>query len=68
MFGILIAFLSNYLLNNVGENAWRWMIGVEAFPAAIYTLFALTIPKSPRWLLTKFRNSEAIAVLQNNKS
>lgn len=64
VFGILIAFLSNYLLNNVGENAWRWMIGVEAFPAAIYTLFALTIPKSPRWLLTKFRNSEAIAVLQ----
>jgi sugar porter (SP) family MFS transporter len=64
VFGILIAFLSNYLLNNVGENAWRWMIGIEAFPAAIYTVFALTIPKSPRWLLTKFRNSEAIAVLQ----
>ncbi|MBP0902648.1 sugar porter family MFS transporter [Mariniflexile gromovii] len=64
VFGILIAFLSNYLLNNVGENAWRWMIGVEAFPAAIYTIFALTIPKSPRWLLTKFRNSEAIGVLK----
>ncbi|WP_339926195.1 sugar porter family MFS transporter [uncultured Cyclobacterium sp.] len=64
VFGILVAFLSNYLLNNIGENAWRWMIGVEAFPAAIYTLFALTIPKSPRWLLTKFRNSEAIGVLQ----
>ncbi|MFD0835281.1 sugar porter family MFS transporter [Mariniflexile aquimaris] len=64
VFGILIAFLSNYLLNNVGENAWRWMIGVEAFPAAIYTVFALTIPKSPRWLLTKFRNSEAIGVLK----
>lgn len=64
VFGILVAFLSNYLLNNIGENAWRWMVGVEAFPAAIYTIFALTIPKSPRWLLTKFRNSEAIAVLQ----
>ncbi len=64
VFGILIAFLSNYLLNNVGENAWRWMIGVEAFPAAIYTAFALTIPKSPRWLLTKFRNSEALGVLR----
>ncbi len=62
--GILVAFLSNYLLNNIGENAWRWMLGVEAFPAAIYTIFALTIPKSPRWLLTKFRNSEAISVLQ----
>ncbi|WP_100614120.1 sugar porter family MFS transporter [Confluentibacter citreus] len=62
--GILVAFLSNYLLNNIGDNAWRWMLGVEAFPAAIYTLFALTIPKSPRWLLTKFRNSEAKSVLQ----
>lgn len=64
VFGILIAFLSNYLLNNVGENAWRWMIGIEAFPAAIYTLFALSIPKSPRWLLTKLRNSEAVSVLK----
>ena len=36
--GILIAFLSNYLLRNVGENAWRWMIGVEAFPALLYTV------------------------------
>ncbi|PKQ44365.1 sugar porter family MFS transporter [Confluentibacter flavum] len=64
VFGILVAFFSNYLLNNIGENAWRWMVGVEAFPAAIYTIFALTIPKSPRWLLTKFRNSEAKSVLQ----
>ena len=39
--GILIAFLSNYLLRNVGENAWRWMIGVEAIPAIAYTLLVL---------------------------
>jgi len=64
VFGILIAFFSNYLLNGIGENAWRWMVGVEAFPAAIYTLFAITIPKSPRWLLTKFRNDEAKEVLK----
>ena len=64
VFGILVAFLSNYLLNNIGENAWRWMVGVEAIPAAIYTLFVLTVPKSPRWLLTKFRNSEAVSVLK----
>ena len=63
VFGILVAFLSNYLLSNIGENAWRWMVGVEAFPAALYTIFALTVPKSPRWLLTKFRNEEAIKVL-----
>ncbi|MEL0455110.1 sugar porter family MFS transporter [Flavobacteriaceae bacterium SZ-1-7] len=64
VFGILIAFFSNYMLNGIGENAWRWMVGIEAFPAAIYTLFALSIPKSPRWLLTKFKNDEAKAVLK----
>ena len=61
--GILIAFLSNYLLNDIGENAWRWMVGVEAIPAIIYSLFVLTVPKSPRWLLSKFRNDEAKEVL-----
>lgn len=64
VFGILIAFLSNYLLSGIGENAWRWMMGVEAIPAVIYTVFTFSIPKSPRWLLTKFRNSEALSLLQ----
>lgn len=53
VFGILIAFVSNYLLSNIGDNAWRWMVGVEAIPAFIYTLMVLTVPKSPRWLLTQ---------------
>jgi sugar porter (SP) family MFS transporter len=64
VFGILIAFLSNYLLNNMGDNAWRWMVGIEALPAVIYTVFVLGIPKSPRWLLIKYRNSEAKQVLK----
>ncbi|ARV14806.1 sugar porter family MFS transporter [Polaribacter sp. SA4-12] len=64
VFGILIAFLSNYLLNGIGENAWRWMIGIEALPAVIYTLLVLTVPKSPRWLLSKFRKEEAKKVLK----
>ena len=64
VFGILIAFFSNYLLNGIGENAWRWMVGVEAIPAVIYTIFALTIPKSPRWLLSKLRVDEAKEVLK----
>lgn len=64
VFGILIAFFSNYLLNNIGENAWRWMVGVEAIPAAIYTVLALTIPKSPRWLLSKLKVDEARNVLE----
>ena len=62
--GILVAFLSNYLLNGIGENSWRWMVGIEALPAIIYTLFVLSVPKSPRWLLTKLRNDEAKDVLK----
>jgi sugar porter (SP) family MFS transporter len=50
VFGILVAFVSNYLLEGV-PNDWRWMLGVEAIPAAIYTLACLVIPESPRWLL-----------------
>ncbi len=62
--GILMAFLSNYLLNDVGENSWRWMMGVQAIPSVIYVLLMITIPKSPRWLLSKFKNEEAKKVLQ----
>ena len=54
VFGILVAFLSNYFLEGVGgENDWRWMLGVEALPAIIYTLMVLGVPESPRWLITK---------------
>ncbi len=49
--GILVAFISNFFLQEIGEHAWRWMIGVEAIPAAIYTILVLTVPKSPRWLM-----------------
>jgi len=51
VFGILVAFLSNYLLGGIGENAWRWMLGVEAIPALAYTLMCFGIPESPRWLV-----------------
>ncbi|MCK0144412.1 sugar porter family MFS transporter [Arenibacter sp. F26102] len=64
VFGILVAFFSNYLLSGIGENAWRWMVGVEAIPAVIYTLFVMTVPQSPRWLLTKLRTEEALNVLK----
>jgi len=50
--GIFVAFFSNYLLKGFdGGNDWRWMLGVEAIPALIYTLMVLGVPKSPRWLL-----------------
>ncbi len=52
VFGILVAFLSNALLSGIGPNAWRWMLGVEAFPALIYTLCCFGLIESPRWLIT----------------
>ncbi|MDC6404337.1 MULTISPECIES: sugar porter family MFS transporter [Maribacter] len=64
VFGILIAFLSNFLLSGIGDNDWRWMVGVEAFPAIIYTLFILSVPKSPRWLLINGKPEEAGKILQ----
>ncbi len=63
VFGILIAFLSNYLLSGIGENDWRWMVGVEAIPAVLYILFALKVPKSPRWLLSQSKTDEAKEVM-----
>ena len=51
VFGILVAFASNFLLKGVGENAWRWMLGVAAFPSVIYTVMCFGIPESPRWLI-----------------
>ena len=53
VFGIVIAFLSNALLSRIGENAWRWMLGVAAFPSIAYTLMCFGLPESPRWLLTR---------------
>jgi len=61
--GILIAFLSNYLLRNTGAEPWRWMVGIEALPAFIYLVFVFFIPRSPRWLVSKGRFSEAEKVL-----
>lgn len=53
VFGILIAFLSNSLLGDIGENSWRWMLGVQAFPAFIFTLLCIGLPESPRWLIVR---------------
>ena len=51
VFGILVAFASNAALAGVGENAWRWMLGVAAFPSIIYTVMCFALPESPRWLI-----------------
>jgi len=65
VFGILIAFLSNTLLGGIGENAWRWMLGVEAFPALLFALFCIGLPESPRWLIIHNNDREGgLAVLR----
>ncbi len=53
VFGILIAYISNYLIAGSGPNAWRWMLGVEAFPAVLFLALLTRIPRSPRWLILK---------------
>src|SRR5512140_1467375 len=65
VFGIVIAFLSNALLAGIGTNAWRWMLGVAAFPSIAYTLMCFSLPESPRWLIARKGDRDAgLAVLR----
>jgi MFS transporter, SP family, arabinose:H+ symporter len=67
VFGILIAFLSNYIIGLTMDPkiAWRWMLAVEAFPALLYTVLCFGIPESPRWLIARKGDRAAgIKVLQ----
>lgn len=57
--GILVAYVSNYALGFIGEGAWRWMLGVEAVPAAIYLLLMFGVSESPRWLVLFKKDEEA---------
>ncbi len=59
VFGILMAFISNFLLSDIGEQAWRWMLGIMVIPAFIYTSLVLLIPESPRWLLIRKKDQQA---------
>ncbi len=66
VFGILLAFFSNYIITelNLGTVEWRWMFGVEAIPAAVFFMLLFKNPLSPRWLILKKRIDEAREVLQ----
>ena len=65
VFGILVAYVSNALLSGIGENAWRWMLGVAAFPSLLYAALCFGLPESPRWLLSRKGDREAgLQVLQ----
>ncbi|UOE46834.1 sugar porter family MFS transporter [Mucilaginibacter sp. SMC90] len=63
--GILISYLSNYLLSQGGDTSWRWMLGVQAFPSLLFITLIYFIPESPRWLiLKKGEASKALEILR----
>src|SRR5947207_12985008 len=66
VFGILLAYFSNYLMGilNLGAAEWRWKLGIAALPAAFFLVMLFGIPRSPRWLAKKQRIDEAREVLR----
>jgi len=63
IFGILIAYVSNYLLRETGSEPWRFMLGVEGIPAIAFFFLLLLVPRSPRFLVKINRIDEARNVL-----
>ena len=64
VFGLLIATVSNYLIKQfISVDSWRWMLGVEAIPALIYSAMCFSLPESPRWLISNGRREEAKKIL-----
>jgi sugar porter (SP) family MFS transporter len=61
--GISVSFFSNYFLLSLGQESWRWMLGVQVVPASVYFLLLALVPESPRWLLSRGREQRALAVL-----
>ncbi|HRC21004.1 MAG TPA: MFS transporter, partial [Niabella sp.] len=65
VFGILLAYFSNYLMSGIGEDAWRWMLGILAFPAILFVILMSFVPESPRWLMVhKKEYQKAREILQ----
>lgn len=63
--GILVAYLSNYIVAQIvhdQEIAWRWMLGVMVVPSVLFLVFLMTVPETPRWLMTKGHEEKAIAI------
>jgi len=65
VFGIVISYLSNYLIGLTGEHSWRLMLGVQAIPSALFFILLRFVPESPRWLITKKGNIEAARAIFN---
>ncbi len=67
VFGILLAYFSNYLIGTMGfgDLEWRWKLGIAAIPAMVFLALLFTIPESPRWLAKRGRVQEAEQVLRS---
>lgn len=63
--GLLMAYLSNYLLLNTGVNNWRWMFSSQSAPAIFFFIGLFFVPESPRWLIKKNRTDKATTILNN---
>ncbi len=61
--GLLLAYLSNYVLLNSGVNNWRWMFSSQTIPSLLFFGGLFFVPESPRWLIVKNKNAEALRVL-----
>jgi MFS transporter, SP family, arabinose:H+ symporter len=68
VFGILMAYLSNYLIGTfgLGNDEWRWKVGIAAIPAVLFLALLFAIPESPRWLAKQGRGAEAEEVLRKS--
>ncbi|MDP9043159.1 MAG: sugar porter family MFS transporter, partial [Bacteroidota bacterium] len=64
IFGILMAYVSNYLLRGMGDDSWRWMLGIGAAPAFVYLFLLFIVPESPRFLIRKGAITEARSILE----
>jgi sugar porter (SP) family MFS transporter len=66
VFGVLLAYTSNYFIRtlHLGAAEWRWQVGVAAAPAVLFLALLFGIPRSPRWLASRNRMDEALAILK----
>src|SRR6185437_9773830 len=66
VFGIMVAYFSNYAIRlmNLGATQWRWQVGIAALPALVFLILLFGIPRSPRWLAARDRGEEALEVLK----
>ncbi len=68
VFGILVSYLSNYLIGSASGSSWRWMLGIQAFPSLVFLVLVRLVPETPRWLILnagKFDKAKAILRIIN---